>query len=67
MKKADEKVEYLVEKLNAYAQELGIEINDLHSIVMQDLYQYIGADQIHLSEAGIDICAKQVVKVIKGE
>lgn len=48
-------------------QELGIEINDLHSLVMQDLYKYIGDDQIHLSEAGIDVCAKQVVKAIKGE
>ena len=47
-------------------QEIGIEINDLYMTVMQDLYKYIGADQIHLSEEGIDICAKQVVKAIKG-
>ena len=47
-------------------RELGIEINDLHSLVMQDLYKYIGADQIHLSEEGIAVCAEQVVKAIKG-
>ena len=48
-------------------QALGIEINDLHSLVYQDLYKYIGADQIHLSEEGIAVCSKQVVKAIKGE
>ena len=48
-------------------QEMGIEINDLYTTVMQDLYKYIGADQIHLSGEGIDICTKQVVKAIKGE
>ena len=48
-------------------KELGIEINDLHSIVMQDLYKYVGDDKIHLSEAGIEICAEQVVKAIQGE
>ena len=47
-------------------QEIGIEINDLHTTVMQDLYKYIGVDQIHLSEEGIAVCAEQVVKAIKG-
>ena len=47
-------------------QEMGIEINDLYTTVMQDLYKYIGADQIHLSEEGIAVCAEQVVKAIKG-
>lgn len=46
-------------------QELGIEINDLYSLVMQDLYKYIGTDQIHLSEAGIELCTQQVVEAIK--
>lgn len=48
-------------------KELGIEINDLQAIVMEDLYKYIGEDQIHLSEEGIEVCSRQVVKVIKGE
>ena len=48
-------------------QELGVEINDLNALVSQDIYKYIGADQIHLSEEGIALCSQQVVKVIKGE
>lgn len=48
-------------------QELGVEINDLHATVMQDLYKYICADHLHLSPEGIEVCAKQVVKAIKGE
>ena len=48
-------------------QEIGVEINDLHATVMQDLYRYIGQDQIHLSADGIEVCSQQVVKVIKGE
>lgn len=55
--------ELIVPKL----QEMGIEINDLHATVMQDLYKYIGADQIHLSEEGIAVCAQQVANAIKGE
>ena len=56
--------EALVPKL----QEMGIEINDLHAIVSQDIYKYIREDdKIHLTEEGIAVCARQVVKVIKGE
>ena len=53
--------ELIVPKL----QEMGIEINDLHATVMQDLYKYIGQDQIHLSPEGIEICAKQVADMIR--
>ena len=53
--------ELIVPKL----QEMGIEINDLHATVMQDLYKYIGADQIHLSPEGVEVCAKQVADMIK--
>ena len=53
--------ELIVPKL----QEMGIEINDLHATVMQDLYKYIGQDQIHLSSEGIEICAKQVADMIR--
>lgn len=55
--------ELIVPKL----QEMGVEINDLHASVNQDIYRYIGADQIHLSEEGVEMCAKQVVAAIKGE
>ena len=47
-------------------EEMGIEINDLHALVSQDVCKYIGEDQIHLSQEGIELCSKQVVKVIKG-
>ncbi len=48
--------------------ETGIEINDLNALVKSHLYEYIREeDKIHLSEQGIDVCAKQVAKVIKGE
>lgn len=61
----------VIERYNALIvpklQAIGIEINDLHATVSQDLYRYIGEDQIHLSEEGIALCAKQVVKAIKGE
>ena len=46
-------------------QEMGIEINDLYSLVAQDIYKYICEDQIHLSAEGIELCSKQVVSVIK--
>ena len=55
--------EMVVQKL----QEMGVEINDLHGLVSQDLYRYICEDQIHLSAEGGELCAKQVVKAIKGE
>jgi hypothetical protein len=56
--------EIIVPKL----QEMGIEINDLNAVVSQDILKYIREDdKIHLTEAGIEVCAKQVVKAIKGE
>ena len=54
--------ELIVPKL----QEMGIEINDLHSAVNQDVYRYICDDQIHLSKEGIELCSKMVVDAIKG-
>ena len=46
-------------------QERGILINDLHSLVTQDVEKYIlESDCIHLSEEGIDACSKQVAKMI---
>ena len=55
--------ELIVPKL----QELGIEINDLHALVNQDIYKYICDDQLHLSEAGAELCAQAVVNAIKAE
>ena len=47
--------------------EMGIEINDLYKAVSKDIYKYICDDQLHLSEAGIELCSNMVVKAIKGE
>lgn len=53
--------EVIVPKL----QDMGIRINDLHSIVAANIPEYICEDQIHLSEAGAQACAEQVVKMIR--
>ncbi len=46
-------------------QELGIEINDLHSLVAEDVAGNICDDKIHLTKLGAERCAKQVAKVIE--
>ena len=48
-------------------QALGVEINDLNALVKPHLDAYISPeDLIHLTPAGIDACAAQVVRAIKG-
>ena len=44
---------------------LGVEINDLHSLVAADLAGNICEDKLHLSELGAERCAEQVAKVIR--
>ncbi len=46
-------------------REKGVIINDLHSLVAKDIYRYICEDNIHLSEDGVTLCARQVAKIIK--
>ena len=54
----------IVPKLRA----LGLEINDLYSLVAPNIDEYIReSDKIHLSEEGARICSEQVVKAIRGE
>lgn len=54
----------IVPKLRA----LGLEINDLYSVVASNIDGYIReSDKIHLSEEGAMICSEQVVKAIRGE
>lgn len=59
-----------IERFNALIvprlQEKGVIINDLYSIVRPHLNEYIREDdKIHLTDEGIEVCAKQVVAVIK--
>ena len=47
-------------------EEKGVIINDLHSIIVKDIDRYIRQDDnIHLSEAGIEVASKQVADIIK--
>ena len=55
--------EIIVPKL----QEMGIEINDLYSLVSQDIERYICEDKLHLSQEGSELCAKQVADIIKAK
>lgn len=62
----------VIERYNAALipklQKMGIEINDLHTLVKQDVYKYLrDDDKIHLSDEGIALCAWQVVRCIKGD
>lgn len=46
-------------------KELGVIINDLHATVYPHIDTYIRSDdKIHLTEEGIDACAKQVADII---
>ena len=46
-------------------RDMGIIINDLHSVVYPHIDEYICDDKIHLTPSGAEACAEQVVKVIK--
>lgn len=47
-------------------EEIGIIINDLHSVVYSDIDRYIRSDdKAHLTEAGINILANCVIDMIK--
>lgn len=49
-------------------KKVGIEINDLNGLVKPHICEYIRADdKMHLSEQGIEACAKQVVDCLKKE
>lgn len=46
-------------------KKMGVIINDLHSLVNENIEEYICEDLIHLSPRGIDVCAEQVAGIIK--
>lgn len=47
-------------------EKRGIIINDLFSVVIKDVDKYIREDNnIHLTDAGKEVCAEQVARVIK--
>ena len=60
---------YLIDKYNEAVvprlQALGVEINDLHTLVLEHRDEYLKEDKIHLNEKGIDAAAMRVVESIK--
>ena len=47
-------------------QETGLRINDLNGLLRNNVERYIRSDDLlHLTEEGIDVCAKQVADCIK--
>jgi len=44
--------------------KLGVEINDLHALIFQDIKRYITEDMVHLTDAGYERCAKRVAAII---
>ena len=53
-----------IDRYDDVARELmesrGVRINDLHGLVMANLNEFLGEDQLHLSEAGQEACAGAV-------
>ena len=45
--------------------ERGVIINDLYSLVAADLGRYISSDKTHLTEEGIEMCARAVAECIQ--
>ena len=46
---------------------MGVEINDLHATLVQDVKAYICDDMVHLSPAGAECCAQLVWDKIRAE
>lgn len=59
----------VIERYNALVvpelERRGVAINDLFRAVNADIYKYVCDDTIHLSEAGIALCAKQTAEAIR--
>lgn len=45
--------------------KMGVQINDLFSVVAADQEKYICEDTLHLSKAGSEACAKKVLEAIR--
>ena len=57
-----------IDEYNAAAGELmaanDVPVNDLHAVVAADVEQYLAEDMLHLSEAGIAVCAQAVADAV---
>ena len=62
----NDKIERFNEIIVPKLKEMGVKINDLHSLVSKDVHKYVKeCDMIHLSDEGIELCAEAVCKAIK--
>lgn len=62
----NERIRAYNEALVPRLQEMGVQINDLYTPLSADIPRYIRADDlIHLTEAGIALCARQVEDAIR--
>jgi lysophospholipase L1-like esterase len=43
---------------------MGVEIDDIHAHVVKDVMKCISADRVHLSPAGVELCARLVSAAI---
>ena len=46
-------------------KDMGVIINDLYTTVYENMDEYMHEDKIHLSERGIEVCARQVADCIR--
>lgn len=62
----NDKIQRFNEIIVPELKKLGVKINDLHSLVSKDVCKYVKeCDMIHLSDEGIELCARQVANSIK--
>lgn len=59
-----------IDRYNAFIvpklQKIGLKINDLNGLLKNDIEKYIRSDDLlHLTEEGINVCARQVADCIK--
>ncbi|MBR7141210.1 MAG: hypothetical protein IKD03_03620 [Clostridia bacterium] len=61
----NEDIDRFNEKAVKKMKELGVQINDLNSLVKENVEEYLCEDMLHLSPTGTQLCARQVVEYIK--
>ena len=52
------------EAIVPHLREKGVIINDLHPLIYEDVNRFVSDDLIHLSEDGVELCARQTARII---
>jgi lysophospholipase L1-like esterase len=60
----NEEIDGYNEAARELMQSRGVPINDLHRLVWANLSRFLSEDQLHLSEAGQEACAKAVAECV---